>query len=76
MFNIGGFNSGGADNSNVMQELIDRLKSDVGLTDAQAQQSITVIKDFAKQKLPMFAGSIESMFNKYSSKKQDDDFLD
>jgi hypothetical protein len=69
MFNIGG------SNSNIMQELIDRLKSDVGLTDAQAQQTLTVIKDFAKQKFPMFSGSIDSAFNKYSP-KQDDDFLD
>lgn len=72
MFNIGG------SNPNIMQELIDRLKSDVGLTDAQAHQSLTVIKDFAKQKFPLFAGSIDSMFNKYSSrdKDQQEDFLD
>lgn len=69
MFNIGG------SNSNMMQELIDRLKSDVNLTDAQAQQTLTVIKDFAKQKFPMFAGSIDKAFDKYSP-KQEDDFLD
>ncbi|MGB8193486.1 MAG: hypothetical protein WCF67_16260 [Chitinophagaceae bacterium] len=58
-----------------MQELIDRLKNEVGLTDAQALQSITIIKDFAKKKLPLFSGAIESMFSKYSPKEQDD-FLD
>lgn len=55
-----------------MQELIDRLKNEVGLTDEQAMQSITVIKDYAKQKLPLFSGAIESMFSKYSPKQQDD----
>jgi hypothetical protein len=58
-----------------MQELIDRLKKEAGLTEAQAVQSIEVIKDYAKQKFPLFAGAIESMFNKYSSQK-DEDFLD
>ncbi len=56
-----------------MQELINRLKQQVGLTDEQAQQSITVIKDYAKEKFPLFAGAIENMFNKYSAK---DDYLD
>ncbi|HEY0679453.1 MAG TPA: hypothetical protein VGD17_14310 [Chitinophagaceae bacterium] len=57
-----------------MQELIDRLKEQAGLTDEQAIQSISVIKDYAKQKFPLFAGAIESMFSKYSSKQ--DDFLE
>lgn len=57
-----------------MQELIDRLKTQVGLTDEQAAQSITVIKDYAKEKMPLFAGAIEQMFSKYG--KQDDDFLE
>jgi hypothetical protein len=58
-----------------MQELIDRLKNQVGLTDEQASQSITVIKDYAKEKFPLFAGAIEQMFSKYSTKTEDD-FLD
>lgn len=55
-----------------MQELIDRLKNEAGLSDEQAMQSITIIKDYAKQKLPLFAGAIEKMFSKYSPKQQDD----
>jgi hypothetical protein len=55
-----------------MQELIDRLKNEAGLTDEQAMQSISIIKDYAKQKLPLFAGAIEKMFSKYSPKQQDD----
>lgn len=70
MFNIGG------SNSNLMQELIDRLKSDASLTDAQAQKTLAVIKDFAKQKFPMFAGSIDKAFEKYSPNKTEEDFLD
>ena len=55
-----------------MQELIDRLKNEAGLTDEQAMQSVTIIKDYAKQKLPLFSGAIEKMFSKYSPKQQDD----
>lgn len=58
-----------------MQELIDKLKSQVGLTDEQATQSVAVIRDYAKEKLPLFAGAIDQMFSKYS-KKDDDDFLE
>lgn len=57
-----------------MQELIERLKTQVGLTDEQAVKTINVIKDYAKEKMPMFSGAIDQMFDKYS--KQDDDFLD
>lgn len=57
-----------------MQELIDRLKNEAGLSDEQAMQSITIIKDYAKQKLPLFSGAIEKMFSKYSPKQ--DDFLE
>ena len=55
-----------------MQELIDRLKIEAGLTDEQAMQSITIIKDFANHKLPLFSGAIEKMFSKHSPKQQDD----
>ena len=58
-----------------MQELIERLKSQAGLSEEQAMQSITIIKDYAKEKFPLFAGAIEQMFKKYSP-KEEDDFLD
>ena len=54
-----------------MEELINRLKQK-GLTDQQALDAITVIKDYAKEKFPLFAGAIESMFSKYSPKEEDD----
>jgi len=47
-----------------------------GLTEAQALKSIEVVKDFAKEKFPVFAGAIEKMFNKYKPKEDEDDFLD
>ena len=56
-----------------MKDLIERLKAE-GLTEQQAYKAVEVIKDFAKEKFPVFSGAIERMFDKYS--KQDEDFLD
>lgn len=57
-----------------MQELINRLMAE-GLTEQQAYKSIEVIKNFAKEKFPVFGGAIDKLFDKYSP-KDEDDFLD
>ena len=57
-----------------MKELIDRLMSQ-GLTEQQALKAIEVVKDFAKEKFPVFSGAIEKMFDKYKP-RDEDDFLD
>jgi hypothetical protein len=57
-----------------MKELIEKLKTEAGLTEQQAWQAITIVKDFAKSKFPMFGGAIEKAFTKHS-KKEDEDFL-
>ena len=57
-----------------MKELIDRLMAQ-GLTEQQALKAIEVVKDFAKEKFPVFAEAIEKMFDKYKP-RDEDDFLD
>jgi hypothetical protein len=57
-----------------MNELINRLTS-AGLTEQQAFQAIAIIKDFAKEKFPIFGGAIDKLFDKYQVKR-DDDFLE
>ena len=54
-----------------MKELIDRLIA-LGLTEVQAYKAIEEIKDFAKEKFPIFGGAIDKLFNKYGSKDEDD----
>lgn len=54
-----------------MQELINKLKA-IGLSEEQALQSITIVKDFAKDKFPMFGGAIEKAFTKHAPKSGDD----
>jgi len=56
-----------------MKELIDKLKAE-GLSDQQAVKAIEIVKNFAKDKFPLFAGAIEKVFDKYAP-KQEDDFL-
>jgi hypothetical protein len=57
-----------------MQELINRLKAK-GLTEQQAYAAIDVIKNFAKEKFPIFGGAIDKLFDKYGP-KEEDDFLE
>jgi hypothetical protein len=55
-----------------MKELIDQLKNEAGLTEEQAVQAINIIKNFAKNKFPIFGGAIDRLFDKYGSKGEDD----
>lgn len=45
-----------------MQELIDKLKTEAGLTDEQAQQALTTIKHYVVEKFPMLEGAVGSLF--------------
>jgi hypothetical protein len=54
-----------------MTDLIDRIKLAAGITDEQAIKSIEVIKDYTKEKFPMFADAIDNLFDKYGSEDQD-----
>lgn len=45
-----------------MQELIDRLKSEAGLTDEQAKQAIATLKNYVIEKFPMLEGAVNNIF--------------
>jgi hypothetical protein len=57
-----------------MQDLVERLKA-AGLTEEQAYAAIGIVKDFTKEKFPMFSGAIDKLFDKYKP-KDENDFLD
>ena len=46
-----------------------------GMTEKQAWASINIIKDYAKNKFPIFGGAIDKLFDKYAP-SDEDDFLD
>ena len=43
-----------------------------GLTEQQAYKAIEIVKDFAKEKFPLFGGAIDRLFDKYRPKEEDD----
>lgn len=43
-------------------ELVDRLKSQVGLSDEQATQVVNTIKNFVVEKYPMLQGAVGNIF--------------
>ena len=45
-----------------MQELIDRLKAEAGLTEEQAKKAIETIKNFVVEKFPMLEGAVNNVF--------------
>jgi hypothetical protein len=47
-----------------MQELIDKLKAEAGLTDEQAKQAILTIKNFVVEKFPMLEGAVGNIFGR------------
>lgn len=57
-----------------MLDLIEKLKLTVGITDEQALKAIEVVKDYTKEKFPMFAGAIDNVFKETTLRK--DDFLE
>lgn len=45
-----------------MQELIDKLKAEAGLTDEQARKAIVVIKNYVVEKFPMLETAVGNLF--------------
>ncbi|MDB5193178.1 MAG: hypothetical protein JWQ96_2741 [Segetibacter sp.] len=45
-----------------MQELIDRLTTQAGLSPDQAHKAIEAITGFVKEKFPMLGGAVDQMF--------------
>lgn len=45
-----------------MNELIEKLKTEAGLTDEQAKKAIESIKNYVVEKFPMLEGAVENLF--------------
>jgi hypothetical protein len=60
--NMFGMNKGKAEGQ--VNEIVDRLKARVGLSDEQANQVVETLKDFVVEKYPMLQGAIENIFGK------------
>lgn len=58
-----------------MKELVTKLQNELGLNEQQAIKAIDLIKDFAKEKFPIFGGAIDKLFDKYGINPEED-FID
>ena len=45
-----------------MQDLIEKLKQEAGLSDEQARQAIETMKNYVVEKFPMLEGAVSSLF--------------
>jgi hypothetical protein len=45
-----------------MQELVDKLIAEAGLTDEQARKAIEAIKNYVVEKFPMLEGAVGNLF--------------
>ena len=45
-----------------MHELIEKLKTEAGLTEEQAKKAIDTIRDFVVEKFPMLEGAVSNVF--------------
>lgn len=60
-----------------MQELINKLMSEVGLNADQAGKTVQTVMEFVKSKLPpALSGNIESMFSGVMGQAKQDSYMD
>jgi nucleoid DNA-binding protein len=45
-----------------MNELIEKLKTEAGITDEQAKKAIESIKNYVVEKFPMLEGAVNNVF--------------
>ncbi len=55
-----------------MQEIINRLKENAGITEEQATKVLETIKDFVKEKFPMLGSAVDNMFSSANAGSSDE----
>ncbi|MCU0374813.1 MAG: hypothetical protein MUF24_05845 [Chitinophagaceae bacterium] len=54
-----------------MEELIEKLKTQAGITDEQAVKALQAITEFVKEKFPMLGGAVDNIFKLQSNSNND-----
>lgn len=57
-----------------MEELINKLTANAGITPEQAIKVLETVKDYVKEKFPVMAGAVDKLFEG-NDKKEDEDYL-
>ena len=50
-----------------MEELINKLMENAGISQEQATKALETIKDFVKEKFPMLGGAVDNLFSSAGS---------
>jgi len=54
-----------------MEELIQKLKAQAGITDEQAVKALQAITEFVKEKFPMLGGAVDNIFKMQNDSNSD-----
>ncbi|HNK27904.1 MAG TPA: hypothetical protein PKG65_03215 [Ferruginibacter sp.] len=54
-----------------MEELINKLMQNAGISQEQAVKALETIKDFVKEKFPMLGGAVDNLFGASGSPDED-----
>jgi hypothetical protein len=57
--------------NNIMNELVDRLTNEAGLTAEQSKKAIETIANFVKEKFPMLGGAVDNIFSAEGNSNED-----
>lgn len=57
-----------------MEELVNKIMENAGITKEQSMQALEAVKDYVKEKFPMMAGAVDKLFDG-SDKKEEEDYL-
>ena len=58
-----------------MQELIDKIITNTGITAEQSVKALQTVKEYVKEKFPMMAGAVDKLFDAEENKNVEEDFL-
>lgn len=54
-----------------MDELVNKLMANAGISQEQAVKALETIKDFVKEKFPMLGGAVDNLFGASGSTDED-----
>ncbi len=57
-----------------MEELVNKIMKNAGITAEQSMKALESVKDYVKEKFPMMAGAVDKLFEG-GDKKEEEDFL-
>ena len=57
-----------------MEELINKISNNAGITNEQSLKALETVKDYVKEKFPMMAGAVDKLFEG-GDKKDEEDYL-